>query len=55
MTIKLGYLPYVIRKLVEGIYLQEKRLKKSCESIFIGPLFLQTAWTFAKPVLDAKN
>ena len=55
MTIKLGYSPSSILKLMEGISLQEKRLTKSCRLIFIGPLFLKIALTFAKPVLGANN
>ena len=55
MTIKLGYSPSVILKLVEGISSQEKRLTKSCKPVFIGPLFLKIALTFAKPVLGANN
>ena len=55
MTIKLGYSPYVILKLVEGISTQEKRLTKSCKPVFISPLFLKIALTFAKLVLGAKN
>ena len=31
------------------------RLVKSCKLIFIWPLFLKIALTFAKPVLDANN
>ena len=55
MTIKLGYSPSVILKLVEGISSQEKRLIKSYKLVFIGPLFLKIALTFAKPVLGANN
>ena len=55
MTIKLGYSPSVIQKLVEGISPQEKWLTKSHKHIFIGPLFLKIALTFAKPVLGANN
>ena len=55
MTIKLGYSPSVLLKLVEGISSQEKRLTKSCKPVFIGPLFLKIALTFAKPVLGANN
>ena len=55
MTIKLGYSPSVILKLVEGISPQEKQLTKSCKPVFIGPLFLKIALTFAKSVLSANN
>ena len=55
MTIKLGYSPSVILKLMEGISMQEKRLTKSCKLVFIGPPSLKIALTFAKPVLGAKN
>ena len=55
MTIKLGYLPSVALKLVEGISWQEKQLIKSCKLVFISPLFLNIALTFAKPVLGANN
>ena len=40
---------------VEGTSSQEKRLIKSSKPVFIGPLFLKTALTFAKPVLGANN
>ena len=55
MTIKLGYSPFVTLELVDGISMQEKRLLKSCKSVFIGPLFVKIALTFAKHVLDANN
>ena len=55
VTIKLGYSPSVTLKLVEGISLQEKKLIKSYKLVFIGPLFLKIALTFAKPMLSAKN
>ena len=55
MTIKLGYSPFVTMKLVEGISLQEKWLTKSWKPVFIGPLFLKSALTFAKLVLGANN
>ena len=55
MRIKLGNSLSVTLKLMEGISLQEKWLIKSYNPVFIGPLFLNIALTFAKPVLDANN
>ena len=55
MMIKLGYSLSVILNLVEGMRLQEKRLTKSCKTVFISPLFLKIALTFSKLVLDANN
>ena len=55
MTIKLGFSPFVIRKLVEGISLQGKQRIKSCKLVFTGPYFLKIALNFAKLVLGANN
>ena len=55
MKIKLGYSPFAIQKLVEGISLQGKQQIKFCKLVFIGPRFLKTALNFAKLVLDANN
>ena len=55
MTIKLRYSPSVTLKLVEGISPQGKQLIKSYKLVFIGPIFLKIALTFAKPMLGANN
>ena len=55
MKIKLGYSPFAIKKLVEGISLQGKRQIKFCKLVFTGPPFLKTALNFSKLVLGANN
>ena len=55
MKIKLGYSPFAIQKLVEGIYLQEKWKIKFCKLVFTSPPFLKIALNSVKLVLDANN
>ena len=52
---QIRYSPFSTLKLMEGISPQGKRLIKSYKPLFIGPLFLNIALTFAKPVLGANN
>ena len=55
MMIKLGYSPFAIQKLAEGISLQGKQQIKFCKLVFIGLHFLKTALNFEKLVLGANN
>ena len=55
MMIKLGFSPFAIWKLVEGISLQGKQRIKSYKLVFIGPRFLKIALNFSKLVLGANN
>ena len=55
MMIKLGYSPFVIKELVEGISLQGKQQIKVCKLVFTGPHFLKIALNFAKLVRDDNN
>ena len=55
MMIKLGYLPFAIPKLVEGISLQGKQQIKFCQLIFTGLHYLKIVSNFAKLVLGANN
>ena len=55
MKIELGYSPFAIQKLVEGIYLQGKRKIKFCKLVFTSPRFLKIALNSAKLVLSANN
>ena len=55
MMIKLGFSPFSIKKLVEGISLQGKQRIKSWKLVFTGPRFLKIALNFSKLPLDANN
>ena len=55
IKIKLGYSPFSIQKLVEGIPLQGKQQIKFCKLVFTGPHSLNTALNFEKLVLSANN
>ena len=55
MMIKLGYSPFAIPKLVEGISLQGKQQIKSCKLVFTGLHYLKIVLNFEKLVLSANN
>ena len=55
MMIRLGYSPFAIKKLAEGISLQGKQQIKFCKLVFTGPHFLKTALNYAKLMLGANN
>ena len=55
MISKLGYSPFSIQKLADGISLQGKQQIKFCKLVFTGPHFLKTALNFSKLVLGASN
>ena len=55
MMIKLGYSPFSIQKLAEGISLQGKQQIKFCKLVFTGPHFLKIAFNFENLVLGANN
>ena len=51
----LVYSPFAIRKLVEGISLQEKQYIRFCKLVFTGLHCLKIVSNFAKLVLCANN
>ena len=55
MMIKLGFSPFAIWKLVEGISLQGKQQIKFCKLVFTGLRFLKIVLNSAKLVLDSNN
>ena len=55
MMIKLGYSPFAIQKLVEGISLQGKKQIKFCKLVFTGLHCLKIVLNFVKLVLGANN
>ena len=54
-TTKLGCSPYVILKLLEGIFLHVKQLIRSCKLVFIDPRFLKIVLNTVKLVLGANK
>ena len=52
---KLGCSPFVMLKLVEGIFLQGKQLIRSCKLVIIGPRFLKIVLNATKLMLGANN
>ena len=55
MMSKLGYSPFAIQKLEEGISLQGKQLIKFCKLVFTGLHYLKIVLNSAKLVLGANN
>ena len=55
MMIKLGYSPFTILKLVEGISLQGKQQIKFCKLVFTGLHCLMIVSNFEKLMLGANN
>ena len=52
---QIGVLTFRHSEACGGHFSAKKRLTKSCKPVFIGPLFLKIALTFAKSVLSANN